>query len=719
MKSQVNGLLHVLLGVFKDIEAAYPALKGSLRKDIRRVALNCQSRGLAYFTLDLPSLESCLLAGLESGRLEAEGPCSHMVSQNTRVPRFLSGLWLRVFDKSACLRQDADATALFFLRQVLKLGKKLEVGCSPWRLAAALENYHGIERTLRRPTFKWEADDRFNSRDCLDLSLTESDKSADECAEGDLFKEEKDSVKYPRWLVGRDYLLLQRAQIVCDFVVSQFRHFSAPELSYSLEQDGLGTGLKHGPGAVAERVTMAEKSKFPNWPYKLEYVFPYSLCGSHSGNRDDIPLRNEVPSRLICVPKTSKGPRIIAAEPTSHQWCQQLLLRFFNIEFQRLFGGDFLDLKSQSKSGQLVLQASIDRKLATVDLTDASDRLSCWTVERCFRSNPNLLNALHAARTRLLRDDVSKDPSFLLLRKFASQGTACTFPVQSLVFLCLALSVSLKTDKVSWSTIGKLRTQVRVYGDDIIIPRRGYEDLVRLLQLLELKANTAKSYANGHFRESCGTDGFKGYDVTPCCPKTLDPDGPTSREAVVDTINNLFVKGLWNASSHLESLLPPRLRRGLRQVGLREAGIRGLLSFSGSNERHLVSRWNQSLHRREVRVWGSSLRFVDKHRTESYCLLDFFAREHNPWNPRIVSNDRRLGKARDGLHWEPSCTGTVMDARYAFSARDGSRISEDRMALLEFATRIVPDRSPTLWELRSGHQSWCPNLAAERISHMP
>jgi hypothetical protein len=128
----------------------------------------------------------------------------------------------------------------------------------------------------------------------------------------------------------------------------------------------------------------------------------------------------------------------------------------------------------------MVLQASLDRKLATVDLSDASDRLSCWTVERVFRCNPSILTALHAARTRYLFDEVSfrtlkKDKNFLSLRKFASQGTAVTFPVMSLVMLIIALAASWgDTEPIDWRGIWKRKRQVRVFGDDIILPAHGY-----------------------------------------------------------------------------------------------------------------------------------------------------------------------------------------------------------------------------------------------------
>ncbi|DAD50265.1 TPA_asm: RNA-directed RNA polymerase [ssRNA phage Gerhypos.4_9] len=702
MKSQVNNLLHVLHGVRKDIEAAYPELKEGLTKDFVRIALYCQNRGIGFFTLDLPHLESLLLQGLETGRLMLEGPLSSAVSKRIKVPRLFSGLWLRIFDKDSCLKHEVDVTALAMLRQVLVLGKKLEIECPPDRIQATVGAYHDIERRLRRPDLNWSGDELGVSRTeggdanrsffgvggDLQHDLWSSDESPACQEEGkkkaaggtnehlnpmnlsiaqavDLVRAE-DYTNLPLFGEGNQYesqaadaRLLHKIQQVADLVIGAFAPLNPRRFSALMEQRGQGIGFKHGPGAVAERLKNWEKSEFLNWPLKLQGTFPYEYCGVTAagllmGRR---PLNHEVASRLICVPKTRKSPRLIAAESTSHQWCQQLILTFLFRQCEKLFKGSFIDFKDQSKSGEMVLLASRDRDLATVDLSDASDRLSCWTVERMFRANSSILIALHAARTRYLRDEISKDTGFLSLRKFASQGTATTFPVMSLTMLFIALGATLKDDEnVTWQTLWKYSNQVRVFGDDIILPAHGYDRLLRAMELLQLKVNAAKSYVHGHFRESCGVDGYLGYDVTPLKPKRIDGDSPASCQAVVDNSNNLYKKGYWNASAAMFGLLPERLRRATRVVGKYDAGSSGLISYCGDDERHLGKRWNTRLHRYEVRVWGA-LPQPQRNRRNGYAaLLDFFASKHNRGMPRVVSEYADIRKARIGLQWVPSYT---------------------------------------------------------------
>ena len=653
MKSQESVILHVVQGICKDVQAAYPAIEG-IGRDIDRLTLYCQTRGQAFFMLDLPHLDSLLLRGLKCGRLLLEGPLSQAVSKRVQVPRLFSGLWLRVFDEKACLRLDADPTSIFFLRQLFSLGKKLEVECSYDRTQAVLENYHAIERSIRQPTLKWasnelDADDRLES--CNFVQALDG-SAASHCQYRLPFQEEEEDETSKRQRCS-DRHLLTRLQHVADVLCQRLDFFDPIERSVQLESEGQGLGFKHGPGAVSERLKNWEKSQFPYWSDKLEYLFPFELCGKTAGNDRERPSNHELASRLICVPKTYKGPRLIAAEPASHQWCQQSILSFMNDQFKKHLKGYFIDLRDQNKSNALVLQASRDSSLATVDLSDASDRLSCWTVERALRRHPSLLHHLHAARTRLLRDDISKYPSFLKLKKFASQGTATTFPVQSLVFLMIAITAAMPCGPINWASVWKMRNQVRVFGDDIILPNTGYEQLVRIMDLLGLKVNVAKSYATGHFRESCGVDGFKGYDVTPVKPKTLVADSPVSCQAVVDTCNNLFNKGLWNASLSLTETLPPRIRRGLRVVAMHDIGFSGLTCMSASDESHLIKRWNSRLCRHEVRVW-SILGPTRKETGGGHSgLLDFFASKHNHEHARIVSSSPYVRKAKDGFLWEP------------------------------------------------------------------
>lgn len=635
VNSLVSDLLAVAIGICEDIQSAY-SQRVVFDRDVENLTRYCQSRGLGFFTFDLPNLDSILLNGLETGRLLPEGPLSRVVSSKTNVPRFFSGLWLRVFDNSGCLKQDADVDAIRFLRQVATFAKRISVDCTPSRISSVVEEYHDIDEALRPPTLSWSADDLDAPGIGGYLSLADYPPSL------------------PLFPNGKRECgdLLRRCQRVADIIIGQFS-FYEPSL-YSEEQfDRTGkSGFRHGPGAVSDRKGTVNKYNFPRWSDKLERWFPYSLCGRTAGAEGDHPSNHEMPSRLIAVPKTAKGPRLIASEPTEHQWCQQLTRHFMVEELRRIFGSSFICFSRQELSQDLVLRASKDARLATVDLSSASDRLSCWVVERVFRKGPSILHALHASRTRYIREDILAAPSFLKMKKFASQGTAVTFPVQSLVFLCLALGVSIDKPsyRIEMSDIWKMRHQVRVFGDDIIIPTHAYDSLVQVMDSLELKVNDSKSFYRGRFRESCGLDAFGGINITPVKITHINATTPAGRASLIDTSNNFFRSGYWRTAEILESKLPGWIRKNLPVVGL-DCGVLGLTSFCGSDVSHLKYRWNTKLQRDEVRCFAITSKAHKQPIGEWHALLQWFT-EDPPEDLNWTNGVAGRPKVSNHLRWE-------------------------------------------------------------------
>jgi hypothetical protein len=263
-----------------------------------------------------------------------------------------------------------------------------------------------------------------------------------------------------------------------------------------------------------------------------------------------------------------------------------------------------IHFRTQEKNQSRALSSSFDGGYATVDLSSASDRLSCWAVERCFRTNWSLLQRLHACRTRWLSNEVStRFERYLLLKKFAPMGSAVTFPVQSIFYACVAVACVLfeQKRKVSDRSIESVASQVLVFGDDIIIPKSTLSVLVLVLDHLGLKVNVDKTFGIGKFRESCGVDAYGGYDVTPSyltSPSTRVR--PSEVGSFIHVSNNMWKKGRWHTAKWLESLLQPYLNK-IPVVDI-HSGFPGLASYCGSKIDHLRSRWNASLHRYEVNV---------------------------------------------------------------------------------------------------------------------
>jgi len=90
-------------------------------------------------------------------------------------------------------------------------------------------------------------------------------------------------------------------------------------------------------------------------------------------------------------------------------------------------------------------------------------------------------------------------------------GNGFTFELESLIFYALT---------VATCRIEGIRPDVTVYGDDIICPPSAVALLTSVFAFCGLTINKSKSYTEGPFRESCGTDYFKGVNVRPYYSKT-------------------------------------------------------------------------------------------------------------------------------------------------------------------------------------------------------
>lgn len=636
IKSLETYCVAALSALFKDVQMAYPKMS-SLDRDKLRLLSLCKTRGLSSLMIDLPNLDNMLLAGLETGSLMLDGPLSSAVSKRIRVPRLFVGLWLHVFDKKGILRVDPDINAIYFLRQLINLLKRIKHKCSPARMNNAVKEYYDVEESLRHPTLLW-ADDEFDEFDRLsDLHFSDGLKDDHGCEVGS-------SWAFP---TARIRILCNRLQNICDSVAQAIGNYDPYDFTSEVgKASSRRRFLSHGRGAVSDQPRYGNRYHFHSWSDRLNRVFPYEAFGthriddSHSSCRD----RPSLPSKLLAVPKTLAKPRLIASEPASHQWCQQITLRWLVSRITHTDLGKFIDLSNQELSKTMVIRASRTKEMATVDLSSASDRLSCWAIERFLRVNPTLLDALMAHRTPFIKDGVTNRDQ-IFLRKFASQGTGVTFPIQTIFFLCCVLAACGKN---SLGLSRNLRGHVRVYGDDIILPVSGYEDLCSLLEFLELKVNKEKSFVHGEFRESCGMDSYKGHDVTPLKPTELSPRGPKSVQSLVDFSKNAHLRGLWNLSAWAELTVKEVTYGRLPIIGP-DLGVPGWVSFLGSKVDHLKKRWNSKLQRNEVLCL--SFNAVDKRIApeDESGIFQFFAEnpsQDQKWSSGVSQKPRLVMRPR-------------------------------------------------------------------------
>jgi len=315
---------------------------------------------------------------------------------------------------------------------------------------------------------------------------------------------------------------------------------------------------RHGPGATADRISGNQKYDFRSWHERLQPFFPadaYILPNLGWTERLDgvefIEPGDEMPVKVISVPKTLKSPRIIAMEPLCMQYTQQALLPLL---VESLENGPLtkrrINFTDQRPNQRLARYASSTGRLATLDMKEASDRVSAWLVESMLEGTPILRDAIMACRsTQSSVPDIGVIP----LVKFASMGSALCFPIEAMVFYTIALMVRLEELglRLTPRNLKKASRGVRVYGDDIIIPVESVQSYGEALSLFGLRVNSNKSFWTGKFRESCGADWYDGIPVTPAYCRRLGPHHKRDVSEVLSWVSlaNLFYeKGYWKAS---------------------------------------------------------------------------------------------------------------------------------------------------------------------------
>jgi hypothetical protein len=295
-----------------------------------------------------------------------------------------------------------------------------------------------------------------------------------------------------------------------------------------------------------------------------EYLFPSVSHFLESPPTELIEPGAEMPVRVITVPKTLKSPRIIAIEPAVMQYMQQAILRELVPLLERSDNlcSNFIGFTDQTPNQEMAREGSLTGELATLDLSEASDRVSNQLVRCLFSPFTWFSRGLDATRSR--KADVPGH-GVIRLAKFASMGSALCFPIEAMVFVTLVFYGIEKvlrrplTNKDLLDFVGK----VRVYGDDIIVPVDYVHSVVSTLQDFGLVVNENKSFWTGKFRESCGKEYYDGHDVSIVKVRHLLPSRRSDVPEIISTVslrNQLNAACAWETveylDRHLERFIP-------------------------------------------------------------------------------------------------------------------------------------------------------------------
>jgi len=646
-----------LLGLYKAILSSIARLKPHLRvdceRDYKRLLSSVEKAGVSVFLEHLPAMGKHLDVCLSQRRLTASG-VAFMAPYRRRgaIPRLFKGLYNSVFDESGELSINPDIKSIEFLRLLLGAAKKFRMACSDSSTWSTVDEFFKVDSEVRLPSLSWD-EDELDLGKLSDLSLY--DRVSFPCP---LFDDIDTTDDHPEESDSSDLRgAIEAIQRTADLVSSQLGGFNPFDWK-----------ARHGPGVVSDLKKGKSKYSFPFWPEKLDRVFPFAEFAFHNyGEWADYVksqsefgayiLRHEPPSSLKAVPKTITGPRLIAAEPVSHQWCQQMVKDFLSTRIAHTAIRRSIDFRDQSKNGKLALAASHSESHATIDLSSASDRISCWVIERLFRRSPSIVEALHAVRTRWIDNDIDvKNPKLYKLRKFTTMGSTVTFPVQTILFACIAIGTALAVRglSVNIANVSRLAREVQVFGDDIIAPIDSAALTLAALAHLGLKVNPSKTFLTGKFRESCGVDAYDGHVVSRI--SVLAMPVVTKPESVVSTIdvhNNFYTRGYAEVCEYLRRTVISLKRFNFFEISV-GSGVLGWFSPGGSDASGLIRRYNSVLQRLEYRVTGLRNPASRELSTGREMLLQYFTEVSAP----PISHEERLGtasvpKIKLGLRWEP------------------------------------------------------------------
>lgn len=567
MKSNVSDYLEVMHAVYIDACMKCSADVSDLR-DLETIRSRVKDEGISFLTITLPKFCQDFDKSLEFGIIDSTAFRSFRKVGS--IPAFLQGMTSRIFDRETGRMRSNElpqANGVFdnvFLdtiesvRQICLTFKKIEIECTPERVQSALSSFASIEQSFDEFSVPKEEYDRF-----ANVSL----------------------------VLWAD---LVRTIVLTDLIP------------------------RHGPGATAERISGNRKYCWQRWHERLEPYFPIIENGYPLGIPPDsrelelvtfVPREQEQPVRVVPVPKTLKSPRIIAIEPCCMQYAQQAIRDELYVRIERHWRtSGHVNFTDQSVNQKLALMSSLDGQFATIDLSDASDRVPRDLALDMFNGNPDLKDAIDACRSTMaqLPDGTLIGP----LRKFASMGSALCFPVEAMYFYTICIVALLQAQNLpeTTSNVNLVAKLVYVYGDDIVVPSAYADVVLDYLQKYNCKVNTNKTFRSGSFRESCGVDAFAGYEVTPTYLRQECPENKQQSSRIlswVATANLFYKRGYWTTAQLLfnkvEQLIGP-----LPYVS-DDSELLGRISFVSRktlslwNQRFQKVRWNSDVQRLEIK----------------------------------------------------------------------------------------------------------------------
>jgi len=245
-------------------------------------------------------------------------------------------------------------------------------------------------------------------------------------------------------------------------------------------------------------------------------------------------------SKLSFVAKDMRKSRTICTEPLVNMLFQKGISACIERGLAERYG-IYLDVQPQ-RNAALAWVGSRTGKFATIDLSSASDTISHELIRHLFPASfSSWLTLTRSPVTTLPNGDV------IPLHMVSSMGNGFTFSLETLLFTAVVIAcyraLGIEPCKHRENRGGIRRANFGVFGDDLVVDVRSYNLIIDVLRRLGFSANREKSFSDGFFRESCGSDYWFGDYITPVYAKSFD--SPQDRCSLINRLN------IWSATHEI------------------------------------------------------------------------------------------------------------------------------------------------------------------------
>jgi len=493
-----------------------------------------EAEGIEFLTTVLPRLDKALLSAFRTNKFEC--PVGFKKAKDCAYPAFLRNAWREVFKEDGTLRWYDTAAKLCtddwnivpFDQSKAHFEKVDFVDGKPvWTLQPKQMSI--VDTSITRCPEQSGAAACIRQLTTVFYKLETPYSDEKICNVLDAFKATERDL---RDLDLRDRVYIKSTRCLRSTLLNRARKLIGRLLSNVNPLDILP---RHSSGATACKTKPHERWELPpRFVERLDDVYSYreyfhSGHMSLSDNWEDIMEWSGAPvepaARMTFVPKDSRGPRGISCEPREFMYIQQGIMTLLYDTYDRFpVIKRMLSCRDQSVNQEMAYYGSLWGNYASLDLNEASDRVSLQLVEALFPSNwVRALKACRSTKTVLpahTRCGVKIPADEMELLKFAPMGSALCFPVEALVFWSLSIAAMNPTDRFINGLFGDtLSTEERmcltVFGDDIVCRLQHVDAIIETLESVGLRVNQDKSYWSGPFRESCGSDYYHGTLITP------------------------------------------------------------------------------------------------------------------------------------------------------------------------------------------------------------